>query len=122
MTNKLAAFLGKTITYGGSQGAGKTHAAFVDALQKAGARNSSKDRENLRKAHDAIADMADGAHCGDGPEKALKLAKANARNSKADMAKIEECHGILMALGAECPGMKKAEEKSGEGWPPPRGR
>jgi hypothetical protein len=72
-------------------------------LQKAGARHGARDRQNLQKAHDAVADMADGAYCK--KNAAIQpdlMAKAGARHSKEDLAKIASVHNTLVELGAKC--------------------
>lgn len=86
-----------------------TLAEQMDDLAKMGMRHGKKDKGLVQKAHDAMRDLVDGAHCteGDEAEKAASLAKANARHSKADIERIANIHKACKELGAECPSPEK---------------
>lgn len=83
----------------------KTFSELVDTLSKMGQRHGKKDKALVQKAHDAMAELVDGANCGQHKEtsKALDVSKANARHSKADLALIKTMHDGSVTLGADCP-------------------
>jgi len=87
-----------------------TFTELAAELAKRGMRHGPKDRENLSKAHDAVADMVDGANCTMAKAITADLSKANARHSKADLDTIKAVHDSLVGLGAVCPGHKETSE------------
>lgn len=111
----------------------KDFTTFVEAMQKAGklrkrgAKNGKKDQGLLDKAHDTLAELADGVHCvnkadqpptgsqqslptddgkqteesGMGPI-GLKVNKVGARHSIETMMNLKAAHDALVKCGAAC--------------------
>jgi len=82
-----------------------TFSDLAESLSKMGQRHGKKDKALVQKAHDAMAELVDGANCGKTKEtsKGLDVSKANARHSKADLALIKTMHDGAVSLGADCP-------------------
>jgi len=81
--------------------------ALADALKKMGARNNKKDSAHVQAIHDACEGLAEAVHCFEHAEKTVptgNLAKAGARHSSKDLARIGSAHKIAIELGAVCKG------------------